>query len=170
MFGTRAVLQSIHRTLLELRKVAAGYKPTPRANLNSEFGSVSEFTGSFAGASSAGGAAGTASLSELGAKAEAAASRPLVLSCAVDSSLQAVQAAKQSLQSMHDKDAALRLFSQSVKEVLERTVSTAVICCRPCSQPQMAPLTVNLKEPLAPKAHVAFAVMFQLLSDVNDPG
>jgi hypothetical protein len=127
-----ACVQSIHRTVVELRKQAAllsGDRP---------FGSVpgseasSEFTTSLADASTApssravskGGAPGATqeNLTELGAKAGAAASRPIVLSSALDSSLQAVQAAKESLQSMHDKDMTLTLFSQSVQDVLARKV------------------------------------------------
>lgn len=85
--------------------------------------------------SKGGGAAGADSqapasttLAQLGAKAEAAASRPLVLTSAVDSSLQAVQAAKLSLQSMHEKDIRLELISQSVKDVLEGKVGVEVAC------------------------------------------
>lgn len=139
------VLQSIHRTVVELRKQAALSSPRGRplqvwsANMaSSEASSV--FTASFGGAStpassravSKAGAPGSGAaphhLAELGAKAAAAASRPLVVSSAVDSSLQAVQAAKESLQSMHDKDMTLKLFSQSVQDVLARKVGCSVCC------------------------------------------
>lgn len=138
------VLQSIHRTVVELRKQAALSSPCGRplqvwsANMaSSEASSI--FTASFGGAStpassravSKAGAPGGAAphhLAELGAKAEAAASRPLVVSSAVESSLQAVQAAKESLQSMHDKDMTLKLFSQSVQDVLAPKVCCSVCC------------------------------------------
>lgn len=130
-------LQSIHRTVLELRKQAALSSATRSQPFTSIPGSEasSEFTASYGGASTAPnsrnaskagapGAPGAAQerLAELGAKAEAAASRPLVMTSAVDSSLQAVQLAKESLQSMHDKDITLKLFSQSVQDVLARKV------------------------------------------------
>lgn len=104
----------------------------------SSLGGASSSTG-IAGASSSrgvssnkGGGAGTpaaaastaSALAQLGARAEATASRPLVVSSAVDSSLQVVQAARASLQNMHEKDTLnLRLFSQSVQNVLEGKVS-----------------------------------------------
>jgi hypothetical protein len=136
------VPQSIHRTVVELRKQATGL--TPRASSMPGSEASSEFTASYAGTStvgssravSKGGAPGAApdrphaasALAQLSAKAEAAASRPLVLSSAVDSSLQAVQAAKESLQSMHDKDITLELFSQSVQDVLSRKVGPKQPC------------------------------------------
>lgn len=130
-------MQNIHRTVVELRKQAALMSgPRPLGSMPGSEAS-SEFTTSFAGASTApssravskGGAPGAAQerLAELGAKAEATASRPNVLSSAVDSSLQAVQAAKESLQSMHDKDMTLKLFSQSVQDVLARKVRTVTL-------------------------------------------
>jgi hypothetical protein len=42
----------------------------------------------------------------------------MAVGSALDSSLQAMQAAKLSLMSMHDKDVKLELISQSVQEVL----------------------------------------------------
>jgi hypothetical protein len=132
-------LQSIHRTVVELRKQAAlssprgrPLQPWPASIGSSEASSL--FTASFGGASTApssravskagvpGSAAGQHHLAELGAKAGAAASLPLVVSSAVDSSL---QAAKESLQSMHDTDMTLKLLSQSVQDVLARKVCIA---------------------------------------------
>jgi hypothetical protein len=54
----------------------------------------------------------------LEAQAGSATSRSLAVGSALDSSLQAMQAAKLSLMSMHDKDVKLELISQSVQEVL----------------------------------------------------
>lgn len=127
--------------MLELRKRAAGLHSHSTHPCMSAPGSEasSDFAASLASTSlgglgsravSRGGEPGLATrerqpaaaqLAELGAKAEAAASRPLVVSTAVDSSLQAVQAAKESLQHMHDTDM-LKLFSQSVQDVLAHKV------------------------------------------------
>jgi hypothetical protein len=54
----------------------------------------------------------------LEAQAGSATSRSLAVGSALDTSLQAMQAAKLSLLSMHDKDVKLELISQSVQEVL----------------------------------------------------
>ncbi|WIA41198.1 hypothetical protein OEZ86_004813 [Tetradesmus obliquus] len=54
----------------------------------------------------------------LEAQAGSATSRSLAVGSALDTSLQAMQAAKLSLMSMHDKDVKLELISQSVQEVL----------------------------------------------------
>ncbi|WIA20905.1 hypothetical protein OEZ85_005250 [Tetradesmus obliquus] len=54
----------------------------------------------------------------LEAQANSATSRSLAVGSALDTSLQAMQAAKLSLMSMHDKDVKLELISQSVQEVL----------------------------------------------------
>jgi len=145
-----AAMQSIHRTVVELRKLASGRDPQshPFHSLNGSDIST-DYNSSIAGTSTApssravskGGAAAAgppdrpaaaSALAELGAKAEATASRPLVLTSAVDSSLQAVQAAKLSLQNMHDKDLRLELISQSVKDVLEGRVSSSHRTSRAC--------------------------------------
>lgn len=134
------VLQSIHRTVVQLRKQATGltsrlYGSMPGSEVSTEYTASASTVGS-SRAVSKGGAPGAApdpphavaALAQLGAKTEAAASRPLVVSSAVDSSLQAVQAAKESLQSMHDKDITLELFSQSVQDVLARKVRPDRLC------------------------------------------
>ncbi|KAF6262040.1 hypothetical protein COO60DRAFT_687754 [Scenedesmus sp. NREL 46B-D3] len=60
----------------------------------------------------------TLKFAALEAQAGSATSRSLAVGSALDTSLQAMQAAKLSLLSMHDQDVKLELISQSVQEVL----------------------------------------------------
>lgn len=95
---------------------STGEALSPRGSLRPA--SPSSQTSSPRGSISAVKSAAAAKLAALEAQAGKATSRSLAVGSALDSSMQAMQAAKQSLLSMHHNDLKLELISQSVQEVL----------------------------------------------------